>query len=347
MTKIEKKVFGQMPDGKDVYLYTLTNNNGANVSVSTYGGYITSIMVPDKNGKLGQTVCGFPTLEGYLKDTCYIGATVGRYANRIARGKFFLNGVEYTLPINNGPNCNHGGVGFSFRLFDSETTDDGKLILSLVSPDGDQGFPGTLTLKVIFSWNDDCALTMQFLAETDKDTVANFTNHSYFNLKGEGTAMDHILYMNCNKFLPMDESSTPLGEMLSVKDTPMDFTTPKVIGKEIDKYDFVQLKNGKGYDHCFVANKKEYGELSLMASAFEETTGRTLEVFSTMPGVQLYTANWLNSELPGYTGKPYDEREAFCLEAQYFPDSPNQGGFNNVILRKGEKYDQTIVFKFS
>lgn len=198
--------------------------------------------------------------------------------------------------------------------------------LSLTSEDGDQGFPGTLTLKVIFDWNDDCQLTMQFIATTDKDTVANFTNHSYFNLKGSGTAMDHELYLNCDKFLPMDQNSTPLGEMLSVKDTPMDFTTPKIIGRDIDQYDFIQLKYGKGYDHCFVANKKEYGELSLLARAKETTTGRTLEVFSTLPGVQLYTANWLNSELPGYSGKPYDEREAFCLEAQFSPTALIKAG---------------------
>lgn len=347
MATIEKQLFGTTPCGKEVYLYKLINKIGASVSISTYGGYVTSIMVPDKTGKLGEVVCGFPTLEGYLKDTCYIGATVGRYANRIAKGKFTLNGVEYTLPINNGPNCNHGGVGFSFRIFDATITDDSKLILKLVSEDGDQGFPGTLTLNVTFEWTDECELKMQFTATTDKDTVANFTNHSYFNLKGEGSAMDHELYLNCDKFLPMDENSTPLGEILSVKGTPMDFTVPKIIGKEIDNYDFIQLKYGKGYDHCFVANKKEYGELSLLGRATEATTGRTLEVFSTLPGVQLYTANWLNSELPGYSGKCYDEREAFCLEAQYFPDSPNQGGFCNVILKAGEKYDQTIIFKFS
>lgn len=347
MTKIEKKVFGQMPCGTEVYLYTLTNKIGASVSVSTYGGYITSIIVPDKNGKLGEVVCGFPTFEGYLKDTCYIGATVGRYANRIAKGKITLKGVEYTLPVNNGPNCLHGGVGFSFLVFDAETTANGKLALSLTSPDGDQGFPGTLKLKVIFSWSEACELTMQFIASSDKDTVANFTNHAYFNLKGEGSAMDHELYLNCDKFLPMDEFSTPLGEMLSVKGTPMDFTTPKAIGKEIDNFDFIQLKYGKGYDHCFVGNKKEYGELSLLGRATEKTTGRTLEVLSTLPGVQLYTANWLNSELPGHFGKCYEEREAFCLEAQYFPDSPNQGGFNNVILKAGQQYDQTIIFKFS
>jgi aldose 1-epimerase len=347
---ITKKTFGKT-DGKDVFLYTLTNANGMQVKITNYGGIVTSIIVPDKNGKMGDVALGYDDLQGYLDATPFFGAIIGRYGNRIGNGKFTLDGKEYTLAQNDGPNNLHGGVkGFDKVVWDAEPfkNDDGLgLTLKYLSKDGEEGFPGNLNVNVIYRLTNDNELKIENRATTDKTTVVNLTHHSYFNLKsqGNGDITDHVLTLNADKYTPTDNTAIPTGELAEVKGTPMDFTSPTAIGKRIDN-DFEQLKFAGGYDHNWVINRK--GDRSeFMAKVAEPKSGRVLEVYSTAPGVQFYSGNFLDGTITGKDGKVYKKRYGFCLEPQNYPDTPNKPNFPQCTLEPGQTYKHDIVYKFS
>jgi aldose 1-epimerase len=327
---------------------TLTNKSGMMATITPYGGKIISLMVPDKNGNLGDIVLGYDSAEQYIGGNPFFGALVGRYGNRIAKGKFTLEGKEYQLKTNNGANALHGGPGgfhnVNWRL---EKSDSGnRTELYYVSKDGEEGYPGNLKVKVTYSLTEENELVIDYEATTDKTTVVNLTHHSYFNLAGAGNGniLDHSLYINADYFLPVDEGLIPTGELMKVKGTPFDFTTPTRIGERIDKED-LQLKNGKGYDHNWVLNQKEDG-LSIAAIVTEPTSGRVMEVWTTEPGIQFYSGNFLNGKDIGKGGRKYEYRSAFCLETQHFPDSPNQPAFPGTVLKSGEVYHHKTVFKF-
>jgi aldose 1-epimerase len=342
---IKQRDFGKTPDGTPVELYTLTNKNGMTVKIMTYGAIITEIHVPDKEGKSADVVLGFNNLEQYLKGHPFFGAIAGRYANRIAKGQFTLDGQTYHLPVNNGPNSLHGGtVGFDkavWKAEPAETPDGLTLTLTHFSPDGDQGYPGNMHATCIYTLTNDDALKYEVTATSDKDTVVNLTNHSYFNLAGEGsgTIDDQILTINADQYTPVDDTQIPTGEIASVKGTPFDFTTPTAIGDRIDQIP-------PGYDHNYVLFSSS-GSLAIAARAKDPKSGRVLEVWTTQPGIQFYTANYLDGTLTGIGGKPYIKHGAFCLETQHFPDSPNHPTFPTTELKAGDKYDQVTVFKFS
>jgi aldose 1-epimerase len=346
---ISKQLFGQTAAGTPVELYTLVNDKGLKVKITNYGCIIVSILAPDRQGKLEDIVLGFETLEKYLEPHPFFGAIAGRYANRIAGGKFSLNGVEYTLAQNNGPNHLHGGLkGFDKAVWQAEEfSGDGEVGLRLAyeSPDGEEGYPGTLKVNVFYTLTNQGGLRVDYLASTDQDTVLNLTNHSYFNLSGAETISDHEVRLNADRFTPVDATLIPTGELRSVKGTPMDFTQPVAIGARINEAD-EQLQYGRGYDHNWVLNNSG-GSLALAATVYELTTGRVLEVYTTQPGVQFYTGNFLDGTVTGKKGRPYPQRAGFCLETQHFPDSPNQPNFPSTVLRPGEQYNQTTVFKFS
>ncbi|MDR2027086.1 MAG: galactose mutarotase [Prevotellaceae bacterium] len=331
--------------GKKVELFTITNSHGNSIAVTNYGATWVSAIVPDINGTKDDVLLGFPDLDGYLSDTCYIGATVGRFANRIENARFVIDGKEYNITPNVAPNCLHGGTeGLNQRVWDSKIETDG-VTFSTVSPDGDQGFPGELKVSVSYCWDDYNRVTISFKAETDKPTPVNLTNHAYFNLKGEGKIWDHILNIKADKFLPMKEGCIVSGETVPVEGTPFDFRDHTLIGVGIDK-DHPQLAMGKGYDESFLVKTVDDGELQLVAAVCEVKTRRSLVMFSTYPTVHLYTANFLTSVRPGKKGRQYGEREALCLEAQYSPNSPNLKDFPSCILRPGETYDHRIVIFF-
>lgn len=346
---ISKQLFGQTPAGTPVELYTLINDQGMEVKIIPYGAIIVSIQVPDRNGRLGDVVLGFENLAGYLEPHPFFGAVAGRYANRIAGGKFTLNGVEYTLAQNNGPNHLHGGVkGFDKKVWEAETfISEGEVGLHLAceSPDGEEGYPGTLKAEVTYSLDNNQALRIDYHATTDQATVINLTNHSYFNLAGAGTILEHELMIDASRFTPVDATLIPTGELSSVAGTPFDFTQPIAIGARINEAD-EQLGYGQGYDHNWVLNHSP-GSLDLAATAYEPITGRILEVHTTQPGVQFYTGNFLNGAFTGKEGAVYNQRSGFCLETQHFPDSPNQPNFPSTVLEPGQQYNQTTVFKFS
>ena len=346
-TTIEKRPFGTLPDGRPVFLFRFTNESGAIADVTNYGGRLVRILVPDKNGKLTSVIKGYETLDGFLKDGGnYLGAMCGRYANRIAKATFVAEGKTYTLAANNGDNSLHGGIeGFYIQCWDYAIEDD-ALVLKYFSKDMEEGFPGAMNVEIRYTWSETCELSMQITAATDKLTPINITNHAYFNLSGEGDILDHTLRINATRYVPIFEDAIPTGEILLVKDTPFDFINAKPIGRDIDQDD-LQIKNGVGYDHCYVIEKEAYGDLALAAEATSPATGITLKVFTTMPGVQLYSGNFLTSEYPGLEGKPYSARQAFCLEPEYFPDSPNQSGFPNCMVKAGEAFEETIIFQFS
>jgi len=336
-------------DGQAVCLYVLTNKNGCEMCVTNLGAFPVSLMVPDKNGKMTDVVLGYQTLSGYTENQpTYLGSVIGRYGNRIAKGKFTLDGVEYSLAINNGPNNLHGGnVGFDSKVWSAKQTDNQTLELTLVSPDGEEGFPGTLSVKMIYKLTDDNSFYISYEATTDKATLCNLTNHTFFNLSGAGDpcVYDHVMQMNASFYTPADDVSIPTGEIVAVKGTPMDFTTPETIGARIDA-DFNQLVWGKGYDHNYVIDKKYCGEFVLAAKTVSPKTGIVLETFTTEPGVQLYTGNWLGN-FEGKGGMKYPERSAFCLETQHFPDSPNKAHFPTTTLRPGEVYTSVCEYRFS
>ncbi len=345
---ITQQPFGQLPSGEAIDLFTLTNNKGASVQIMTYGATIVSIKVPDRNKELSDVCLGYPNIDGYLSDDAYMGRTVGRYANRIAKGSFHLEGKTFNhLAINNGPNHLHGGErGFSDRVWKAKAEKE-ALHLFLESRDGEEGYPGTLKVEVIYTWNDSKELVIRYHATTDKPTIVNFTNHTYFNLKGEGNGKitDHELTLNASRFLPITEDSIPTGEILWVKNTPFDFNTPDTIGAQINAKD-EQIKYGNGYDHCFVVTRKYPGELVLNAQLYEPSTGRGLDVLSTMPGVQIYTGNWLDSVAEGKHGAKHTKRSGVAIEPEFFPDSPNHPEFASPVLLPGQEYNHTIVFHF-
>jgi aldose 1-epimerase len=355
-SSVTKADFGRTPDGTPVEIYTLRNSKGMEATIITYGGIVTSLKTPDKNGNLGDVVLGFDNLDGYTKDAylknCpYFGALIGRYGNRIALGKFSLDGAQYTLPINNAPNTLHGGLkGFDkvvWSVEDAKVGEHGpKLELTYLSKDGEEGFPGNLTVHATYTVTEDNALQIKFKATTDKDTVVNLTHHSYFNLAGGGDVLGHVVTINADKFTPVDGGLIPTGELRPVAGTPLDFRAPTPIGAHIGDTNYDQIKLGNGYDHNFVLNKKS-NELSLAARVHEPVSGRTLEVWTTEPATQFYTANFLDGSFTGKGGWNYQFRNAFCFEPQHFPDSPNHPAFPTSELKPGETYQSTIIYKFS
>ena len=350
MGKCTKTDFGTMPDGRKVDLFTLTNKNGMTVTLTTYGAAVVSILVPDNKGVMGDVVLGFDSLSGYLqKGNPFFGSTIGRFANRIARGKFTLNGKEYTLAINNGLNHLHGGPGgFDKVLWSAEegdNTDEAAVTMSYRSPDGEEGYPGTLTVSVRFELTDNNELRFDYRASSDADTIVNLTNHTYFNLNTDGDILGHLLRLNANTFTPIDETQIPTGEISPVAGTPFDFTRPEKVGARIDRTDDVQIVNGLGYDHNFVCATD--GSLTKVAEIYSPVTGRLLEVLSTEPGIQFYSGNFLDGSLTGKRGMVYQKRSGFCLETQHYPDSPNQPSFPTVVLKAGAQFTSTTVNRFS
>ena len=339
--------FGRMPDGREVELYTLTNRRGAEARIITYGGAVVSLKVPDRRGRLADVVLGFDDLEGYLTHEAYLGALIGRYANRIADARFRLNGVEYKLAANNGAHNLHGGPrGFDKVVWQPRPLRGAALELTYLSRDGEEGFPGNLSVRVVYTLTDANELRVEYTATTDKDTIVNLTQHSYFNLAGAGAGdiLDHRLKLYASYFTPTDATAIPTGRVQPVRGTPFDFLRPARIGARIEADD-EQLKFGKGYDHNFVVDGRA-GVLRRAAEVYEPTSGRVMEVWTTEPGVQLYSGNYLAIER-GKGGKPYPRRTGFCLETQHYPDTPNRPQFPSAVLRKGERYRTTTVYKFS
>ena len=346
---ISQKSFGKTKSGTAVSLYTLTNAHGAQVQITNYGGIVTSIKVPDRHGRLADVVLGFDSVGRYEKDSPYFGALIGRYGNRIAKGRFTLDGDTHKLFVNNGPNSLHGGkVGFDKKVWTATPVKSAQgvgLALRLLSKDDEEGYPGNLDIKVVYTWTNDNSLKLEYTATTDKDTVLNPTNHSYFNLAGagHGTVLDTTMMINADKFTPVDKTQIPTGALRPVAGTPFDFRRPHAIGERINQSN-PQLLIGAGYDHNFVLNGSG---LRLSARAYSPRSGRVLTEYTTEPGVQLYTGNFLDGKLRGKGGKLYPRRGAFCLEAQHFPDSPNHPSFPTTELKPGDTYRQTTVYAFS
>jgi aldose 1-epimerase len=347
---VTKAVFGTTPDGEAVDVYTLTNPQGMEVRAITYGGIITSLRVPDRSGNLDDIALGFDNLEGYLKNPPFFGAIIGRYGNRIAKGQFTLDGKTYGLAINNPPNHLHGGVkGFDKVVWSAEpfTKDDAVgIVFTHTSQDGDEGYPGTLSLRVTYTLTAGNELEVDYEATSDKATPVNLTQHTYFNLAGEGSGdvLDHVVTIHASRFTPVDSTLIPTGELAPVEGTPLDFRTPTAIGARINDT-HQQIRYGNGYDHNFVMDRTGEG-LVPAARVVEPTSGRVLEVSTTEPGMQFYTGNFLNG-LTGKSGHVYAQRTGFCLETQHFPDSPNKPEFPSTIVRPGETYRSKTVFAFS
>lgn len=346
---IKRTIFGKMPDGRVVDLYTLTNTRGMRVEITNYGARIVSIVSPDRRGKMADIVLGFDNLAGYLGNDPYFGATVGRYANRIAKGRFTLDGVEYHLPINNGPNSLHGGlVGFDKKVWPAReiSQQPPKLELTYLSKNGEEGYPGDLHVKVVYTLENDDALRIDYTATTNKDTVINLTNHSYFNLSGAGSGsiLNEIMTINADRFTPTDSTQIPTGEIRSVRGTPFDFLKPTPIGKRINENN-PQLKYGDGYDINWIINRKGPG-LVFAARVMDPASGRVVAAYTTQPGIQIYTANHLDGSIHG-RGGAYDFRFAFTLETQHYPDSPNHPNFPTTELKPGQTYRETTIYKFS
>jgi aldose 1-epimerase len=349
---MKKQPFGKTSDGRDVELYTLTNKKGMEVAITNFGGIIVALKAPDRNGKFDDVVLGYDSLDGYLTNKAFFGALIGRYGNRIAHGKFPLNGANYTLPKNDGDNTLHGGPeGFNKRLWTAKDVSGAKgqaLELTYMSADGEEGFPGNLTVKVVYTLTDQNELTITYSATTDKETVVNLTNHSYFNLAGQGTGdiLGHQLMIRGDHITAVDDTLIPTGELRPVKDTPFDFTHATAIGARINQDD-PQIKVGKGYDHNWVLNAHGPHSPVLAAEAYEPNSGRVLQVLTVEPGVQFYSGNFLDGTITGKGGKVYKYRYGFCLETQHFPDSPNHPKFPSTTLKPGHTYSTTTVFKFS
>jgi len=348
----EKKPFGKTPDGQPIDLYVLTNKNGVEAAITNYGGAVVSLKVPDRNGKFADVVLGYDSLDGYVNDKSYFGAIVGRYGNRIGHAQFSLDGKTYTLAKNNGENSLHGGIkGFNKAVWAAKelpVKNGQSLELTYLSKDGEEGFPGNLHVRVVYTLTDSNELKIEYSATTDKKTVVNLTNHTYFNLAGPGSGdiLGHQLVIEADKFTPVDASLIPTGEFRDVQGTPLDFRKATAIGARIDQDD-EQLKLGHGYDHNFVLRRAAGAPISLAARVAEPNTGRVLEVWTTEPGVQFYTGNFLDGTARGKGGLTYARRSAFCLETQHFPDSPNQPKFPSVVLNPGEKYSTTTTYKFT
>jgi len=344
-TRVSKQPFGQTSEGTPVDLYTLSDGK-IEARIMTYGGIIVSLRTPDRQGKLDDVVLGYDSVDKYIAKSPFFGAIIGRYGNRIAHGTFQLDGKNYTIPKTDGDNSLHGGVhGFDKKVWTGRQVKNG-VELTYVSKDGEEGFPGTLTTTVVYTLNGG-ALRIEYLATTDKDTVLNLTNHSYFNLagQGQGDVLAHVAKIDASRFTPVDANLIPTGELRPVQGTPFDFRTPHTIGERIGGDD-QQLQFGKGYDHNFVLDHAQ-GQLSEAAEVYEPATGRILKVLTTQPGIQLYTGNFLDGSITGKNGRVYGRRSAFCLETQHFPDSPNHPAFPTTELKPGEKYHSVTIFQFS
>jgi aldose 1-epimerase len=346
---VTKAPFGTA-DGQSVDLYTLRNVHGLEAKITNYGGILVSLKVPDRNGKFDDVVLGFNDLDTYLKGDPYFGALIGRYGNRIAKGRFTLNGVEYKLAVNNGDNTLHGGLkGFDKVVWtgkEMKTKAGPAVALTYLSKDGEEGYPGNLNVRVVYTLTNNDEIKIDYSATTDKDTVINLTEHSYFNLAGEGNGdiLNTIVTINGNRFLPTDAGSIPTGELRNVKGTPFDFLTPHAIGARINQ-DEEQLKLGNGYDHTWIINGRP-GTLRYAAMAYDTTSGRTMQVWTTEPGMQFYTGNFLDGTLTGKSGKIYQRRFGFCFETQHYPDSPNHPAFPTTTLKKGATYRSTTIYRF-
>jgi aldose 1-epimerase len=344
---VDKAEFGKLPDGTAIEAYTLHNSQGASAKIITYGATLTELHVPDKNGKMGDVVLGFDNIEGYLGQHPYFGGTIGRYGNRIAKGKFTLDGKEYDLFLNNGPNSLHGGqIGFNRRVWKAEELKDkdgAAVRFSYLSKDGEENYPGNLQVSVTYTLTNTNELKLQYSAETDKDTVLNVTNHSYFNLSGTdtGNILKYILYINADKYTPVDSTLIPTGEIANVAGTPLDFLKPTAIGARIG-----ELKEIGGYDHNYALNGKA-GTLRVAAKVTDPESGREMEVLTTEPGVQFYSAIGLNGSIKGKGGVGYEKYGAICLETQHFPDSPNHPNFLSTVLKPGTKFYSETIYKFT
>jgi aldose 1-epimerase len=346
---VKQAPFGKTADGTPVEIYTLRNINGMEARIMTYGGAVVSLKVPDKNGKFGDVVLGYDSLGGYLTNSPFFGALIGRYGNRIANGKFTLDGQTYTLATNNPPNHLHGGVkGFDKVVWKAKPVGtfygDG-LELDYVSKDGEEGYPGNLTVKAVYVVTEKNELVIQFTATTDKDTVCNLTHHSYFNLAGKGDVLNHVVQIYADKMTPVDNTLIPTGELRPVEGTPFDFRKPTTIGARINDAD-KQLKFANGYDHNWVFDKR-LGEFQRAANVYEPTTGRKMEVWTSAPGMQFYSGNFLDGTIKGKGGQVYKFRDGFCMEPQNFPDSPNHPAFPSTELKPGGFYKNTIIYRFS
>lgn len=347
---LKRENFQATIDGKETDLYILRNSEGNEVAISNYGGALAAIMVPDKEGKRANVIQGHDNIKDIVvSPEPYLSTLVGRYGNRICKGRFQLHGKEYQLPINNGPNCLHGGLkGFNAKVWEALQMNEHTLVLKYVSPYGEEGFSGEMKVTVIYTFTDENELVIEYMATTNKKTIINLTSHGFFSLAGIANPTPTIENLECeinaDFYIPIDNTSIPTGEILRVEGTPFDFRTPKTIGQDIDA-DNEQIKNGAGYDHCFVLNKKEEGELSFAAKIKEPISGRTMEVYTTEPGVQVYTDNWADG-YKGQNGATFPRRSAICFEAQHFPDSPNRPYFPSVVLNPSEQYTQKTIYKF-
>lgn len=349
LSGLDKTKFQTVVNGDSTDLYVLKNASGMEVAITNFGGRIVSVMVPDKTGKMIDVVLGFDSISDYINVPSDFGATIGRYANRINQGKITIDGKTIQLPQNNFGHCLHGGPqGWQYQVFKNvKQLDDSTIEMTRFSPDGDMNFPGNVEAKVIFTLTDDNAIKIDFSATSDQKTVINMCNHSYFNLGGDPTKAitEDELYINADNFTPVDSTFMTTGEIVTVKDTPMDFTTPKKVGKEINNYDYVQLKNGNGYDHNWVLNTA--GDINLLAAkVVSPASGVTLEVFTNEPGVQVYTGNFLDGTVKGKKGITYNQRTGICLETQHYPDSPNKPQWPSVMLEPGKVYQSTCIYKF-
>lgn len=347
---VTKESYGKTAAGENVDLYTLRNSKGVEAKITNYGGILVSLIVPDRNGKFDDVVLGFNDLDSYLtKNDPYMGALIGRYGNRIAKGRFTLDGVEYKLAVNNGENHLHGGLkGFDKVVWtgrEMKTPAGPAVVLTYLSKDGEEGYPGNLNVRVVYTLTNNNEVKIDYSATSDKDTVTNLTEHSYFNLAGEGNGdiLNHLVTINANRYVPTDAGSIPTGKLESVAGTPFDFLKATAIGARINQ-DNEQLKFGNGYDHTWVINGRG---MRLAATAYEATSGRVMQVWTTEPGMQFYTGNFLNGTLTGKSGKVYARRTGFCFETQHYPDSPNQPSFPTTTLKKGATYKSTTIYRFS
>ena len=346
---MQKQLFGNTREGQPADLYTLRNQNGMEAAITNYGGAVVSLRVPDRGGNLADVVLGYETLAGYETDKAYLGAMIGRFANRIAHGKFTLQGTTYTLPRNNGDNSLHGGIaGFNKRLWSAKELSSQALELTYLSKDGEEGYPGNLSATVVYTLTEANELRMDYSATTDKNTIVNLTNHSYFNLagQGEGDILGHEVAIHAGYFTPVNANLIPTGEIRSVRGTPLDFTRPTSIGSRIGAAD-EQLQIAGGYDHNWVPDREGDRDLVPAAEVYERSSGRVLQVLTTQPGVQFYSGNFLDGSIRGKQGKIYSRRCAFCLETQHYPDSPNHPDFPSTELHAGQQYREAAVFKFS
>ena len=347
---LKREDFQATVNGKKTDLFILKNSKGNEVAITNYGGALVAIMVPDRNGKRANVIQGHDNIQDVINSPePYLSTLIGRYGNRIAKGRFTLHGKEYFVPVNNGPNALHGGKkGFNARVWDPELMNDHTLVLHYVAAYGEEGYSGELKTTVVYTWTDDDELHIDYMASTNKKTVINLTSHGFFSLSGIANptpTIDNLLcQINADYYLPIDDTSIPTGEIRFVKGTPLDFTTPKEVGRDIDADD-EQIKNGAGYDHCYVLNKKEEGELSFAAKITEPVSGRTMEVYTTEPGVQLYTDNWADG-YKGQHGATFPRRSGICFECQHFPDTPNHPYFPSVVLNPGEQYKQKTIYRF-